>query len=338
MKVTTLGIDLAKNVFQLHGVDERGKVVLSLRVTRGRLLEVMANLPSCVVGMEACIGANYWAREFEKLGHTVKLMSPQFVKPYVKTNKNDGRDAEGICEAVSRPSMRFVPVKTVEQQDIQALHRSRSLLMKNRTALSNQIRGLLSEYGLVIAKSPGKVRRILPTLLDDEGVTLSPFARETFRDLYHQLVDLDQRLEKIEERLQRLFEAHPVCQRIAAIPGIGPLTATALLAAINNPQLFRNGRHMAAWLGLVPRQYSSGEKVALGGISKRGNCYMRTLLIHGARSVVMHIGKKKDPLSLWIRALKDRSGTAVAAVALANKNARVIWALLAHNDVYRKAA
>jgi len=336
MKTTTLGIDVAKNIFQLHGVNERGKVVVTRRVTRGKFMEVMANLPPCLVGMEACIGANYWAREFEKLGHTVKLMSPKFVRPYVKTNKNDSRDAEGICEAVSRPTMRFVPIKTIEQQDIQALHRSRTLLMKNRTALINQIRGLLLEYGVVIGKSPGKVRRILPTLLEDEATALTPFAKETFGELYDQLVDLDERLEKIDGRLERFFDVHPVCQRIAAIPGIGPLTATALVAAIHDPKLFRNGRHLAAWFGLVPRQHSSGEKVSLGGISKRGNRYLRTLLIHGARAVISHVEKKKDGLSLWIKRLKERSGTAVAAVALANKNARVIWALLAHDDVYRK--
>ena len=337
MEVSTLGIDLAKNIFQLHGVDKRGKVVLSRRVSRGKLMEVMANLPPCLLGMEACIGANYWAREFEKMGHTVKLMSAKFVRPYVKTNKNDGRDAEGICEAVSRPTMRFVPIKTIEQQDIQCLHRCRTLLVKNRTALINQIRGLLLEYGVVIGKSPGKVRRLLPALLEDEGIGLTPSSRETFRDLYAQLVDLDERVEKIGGRIERLFNAHPVCQKIAAIPGIGPLTATALVAAIDDPNVFQNGRHLAAWLGLVPRQHSSAEKVNLGRISKRGNRYVRTLLIHGARAVVTHAGKKTDGLSLWIKELKDRSGAAVATVALANKNARVVWALLAHDDVYRKA-
>src|SRR5579883_2340743 len=249
MKVTTLGIDVAKNIFQLHGVDERGRVVVTRRVTRGKLMEVMANLPSCLVGMEACIGANYWAREFEKMGHTVKLMSAKFVRPYVKTNKNDSRDAEAICEAVRRPTMRFVAIKTVEQQDLQALHRCRTLLMKNRTALINQIRGLLLEYGVVIPKSAGKVRRILPSLLEEQTAVLTPFAKETFRDLYDQLVDLDSRLERIGGRLERIFEAHPVCQRIAAIPGIGPVTATALVAAVQDPKHFRNGRHLAAWLG-----------------------------------------------------------------------------------------
>jgi len=205
MKVTILGIDVAKNIFQLHGVDERGKVVLARRVSRGKLMEVVANLPACLIGMEACIGVNYWAREFEKLGHTVKLMSAKFVRPYVKTNKNDSRDAEGISEAVSRPTMRFVPIRTVEQQDLQALHCGRTLLMKNRTALINQIRGLLLEYGVVIPKSAGKVRRILPSLLEEETAVLTPFAKETFQDLYDQLVNLDSRLEKVDGRLERIF-------------------------------------------------------------------------------------------------------------------------------------
>jgi transposase len=338
MKIITLGIDLAKSIFQLHGVDERGKVVLTRRVTRSKLMEVVANIPPCVIGMESCIGANYWGREFEKLGHEVKLMSPKFVKPYVKTNKNDRKDAEAICEAVSRPTMRFVPVKTVEQADIQALHRSRSLLIKSRTALVNQIRGLLVEYGLVIAKSRDKVQPALIRFLNEENERLTPFARETFFDLYEQLGDLDRRIEKVNGRLERLFKEHPVCRKISAVPGIGPLTATALLAAVANPMAFRNGRHMAAWLGLVPRQHSSGGKEVLRGLSKRGNRYLRTLLIHGARSVVLHAGKRKDAQGLWLSGLRDRKGTNVASVAMANKNARVIWALLAHDDVYRQVA
>lgn len=338
MRVHILGIDVAKNVFQLHGVDERGQVVLTKRVPRGRLREVVAQVAPCVIGLEACRGAHHWARQFAHLGHTVKLMSPRFVKPYVKTNKNDRQDAAGICEAVSRPSMRFVPVKTVQQQDIQAVHRSRSLLMKTRTALINQIRGLLAEYGVVIAPSPGKVRAMLPTLLEDEHEHLTPLAKETFRALYEHLLDLEQRIEQIDDRLGQLFTEHPMCQKIAAVPGIGPLTATALVAAIPAPQLFRNGRHLAAWLGLVPRQQSSGERVVLRGISKRGNRYLRTLLIHGARAVVSRAEGKRDPQSRWMSELKQRSGTAVAAVALANKNARVVWALLAHDDVYRRAA
>ena len=338
MQVTTLGIDLAKNNFQLHGVNERGKVVLTRKVTRAKLMEVVTKLPCCLIGMEACSSAHYWGREFEKLGHTVKLMSPQYVKPYVKTNKNDMRDAEGICEAVSRPTMRFVPIKTVEQEDIQGLHRSRSLLMKNRTALINQIRGLLAEYGLVIPKSAAKVRPVLIYLLGENNGRLSPFAKETFTDLYDQLVDLEKRIEKMNNRLELLFKKHPVCQKIAAVPGVGVLTATAILAAVTSPQVFQNGRHMAAWLGLVPKQHSSGGKERLGRISHHGNRYLRTLLIHGGRAVVLHADKKKDSQSIWMSNLKRRRGNNIAAVAVANKNARVIWALLAHDDVYRKAA
>jgi len=338
MQITTLGIDLAKNIFQLHGVNERGEVVLSKKVTRTKLLEVITKLPCCLIGMEACSSSNYWAREFEKLGHTVKLLGAQFVKPYVKTNKNDMRDAEAICEAVTRPTMRFVPIKTVEQEDIQGLHRSRSLLMKTRTAFINQIRGLLGEYGLIIPKSSAKVRPILIRLLDEQDARLTPFAKETFSNLYDQLVDLEERIEKIEQRLKRLFKKHPVCQKIAAVPGVGVLTATAILAAVSSPQVFKNGRHMAAWLGLVPRQHSSGGKAKLGRLSKWGDRYLRTLLIHGGRAVTRHAEKKKDAQSLWITKLRNRRGNNIAAVAIANKNARVIWALLAHDEEYRKAA
>ena len=338
MHITTLGIDLAKNVFQLHGVDARGRAVLSRRVTRQQLLDTVANLPACVIGMEACGSAQHWGRAFEQLGHTVKLMHPKYVKPYVKTNKNDGRDAEAICEAVSRPTMRFVSIKTVEQADLQAVHRTRSLFVKHRTAVINQIRGLLAEYGLVIAQSPAKVRPALVRFLDDAASGLTAFARDTFSELYEQLKDLDSRIERVTHRVECVYRAHPVCQKLAAVPGIGPLTATALVATVSRPQAFRNGRHLAAWLGLVPRQYSSGGKERLGGISKRGSRYVRTLLIHGARAVVQRAGRRTDPQGRWLCALTHRKGTNVAAVALANKNARVIWALLAHDAAYRPPA
>ena len=338
MHSTTLGIDLSKNVFQLHGVDARGHAVLSRRVKRSQLVEAVASLPPCVIGMEACGSAHHWGRAFEQLGHTVKLMHPKYVKPYVKTNKNDARDAEAICEAVSRPTMRFVSIKTVEQADLQALHRTRTLLVKHRTAVINQIRGLLAEYGLVIAQSPEKVRPTVVRFLDDAASGLTAFARETFSELYEQLRDLESRIERVTHRVERVHRAHPVCQKLAAVPGIGPLTATALVATVGRPQAFHNGRHLAAWLGLVPRQYSSGGKERLGGISKRGSRYVRTLLIHGARAVVQRAERRMDTQGRWLWALKRRKGTNVAAVALANKNARVIWALLAHDDVYRQPA
>ena len=239
MHITTLGIDLAKNVFQLHGVDARGRAVLSRRVKRSQLLQAVASLPPCVIGMEAGGSAHHWGRAFEQLGHTVKLMHPKYVKPYVKTNKNDGRDAEAICEAVSRPTMRCVSIKTVEQADLQAVHRTRSLFVKHRTAVINQIRGLLAEYGLVIGAFPGKVRPALVRFLDDAASGLTAFARETFAELYAQLTELDARIERVTHRVERVFRAHPVCQKLAAVPGIGPLTATALVATVGRPQAFQ---------------------------------------------------------------------------------------------------
>lgn len=263
MCLTILGIDLAKNVFQLHGTDARGRAVFSRRVKRSQLLDAVASLPPCVIGMEACGSAHHWGRAFEQLGHTVKLMSPKYVRPYVKTNKNDGRDAEAICEAVSRPTMRFVSIKTVEQADRQALHRTRSLFVKHRTAVINQIRGLLAGYGLVIAQSPEKVRPAVVRFLDDAESGLTAFARDTFSELYEQLKDLDSRIERVTHRVERVYRAHPVCRKLAVVPGIGPLTATALLATVGQPEAFHNGRHLAAWLGLVPRQYSSGGQGAV---------------------------------------------------------------------------
>src|SRR5215831_2999048 len=302
MKVTTLGIDLAKSIFQLHGVDGHGKVAVQKRVTRGKLLATVAQLPPCEIGMEACASAHYWAREFQKLGHTVKLMSPQFVKPYVKGNKNDSRDAEAICEAVSRPHMRFVPLKTVESQDIQAIHRLRSRLIKERTALVNQVRGLLAERGIVIAQGITRLRQQLPTIVEDLDNELTPLSREVMRELYEELVVLDERIARADRLVQRVFTESASCQKLAQVEGIGPVVATALVAAVGNAQEFANGRHLAAWLGLVPRQCSSGGKERLLGISKRGDRYLRTLLIHGARATVHRARRKTD-------ARRDRKST-----------------------------
>ncbi len=338
MKITTLGIDLAKNVFQLHGVDRNGKTVLTKRVSRTKLKEAVATLPPCLIGMEACGGAHFWARELTKLGHTVKLMSPQFVKPYVKSNKTDRNDAAAICEAVGRPSMRFVPVKTLAQQDIQMLHRVRSRLIKERTAMVNQIRGLMSEYGIVMPQSVATVRKELPFILEDVENGLTAPARASFADLLGELRMLDQRTARQDAKIKQIYAHHPLCQRLAKIPGIGPLTATALVAAVGNGKTFKNGRQMAAWLGLVPRQRASGGKQRLGGISKRGDKYLRMLLIHGARSSVYYADRKADAKSRWLHSLKTRRGTNIAAVALANKNARTAWALLAREVEYQQAA
>ena len=338
MHITTLGIDVAKNVFQLHGVDARGRAVLSRRVKRSQLLETVASLPPCVIGMEACGSAQHWGRAFEQLGHTVKLMHPKYVKPYVKTNKNDGRDAEAICEAVSRPTMRFVSIKTVEQADLQAVAPHAIALRETPDRRHQSDSGLVGRVWVGDWQSPEKVRPAVVRFLDDAASGLTAFARETFSELYEQLTELDARIERVTHRIARVYRAHPVCQKLAAVPGIGPLTATALVATVGRPQAFRNGRHLAAWLGLVPRQYSSGGKERLGGISKRGSRYVRTLLIHGARAVVQRAERRTDTQGRWLCALTHRKGTNVAAVALANKNARVIWALLAHDEAYRPPA
>lgn len=338
MKVTTLGIDLAKDVFQLHGVDSHGKTVLQKKLGRKQLPLFLAQLPPCLIGMEACSGSHYWARTFQGMGHTVRLMHAKYVKPYVKTNKNDARDAEAICEAVRRPGMRFVPVKTVEQQELSALLTVRALLVRQRTALINQIRGLLAELGIVF---PRKAERVLPKLadlLDPENSSLTPFSKETFRGLRDDLAALVDRIKAIDGKVILLAKQHPLAQRVDAVPGIGPLSAVALIALLPEASYFENSRHLSAWLGLVPRQHASGGKSALGRISKRGNRMLRTLLIHGARSVVRTADRRTDSLGEWIRKLKCTRGANKAAVALANKNARIVWALLARDVEYQKPA
>lgn len=337
MRVATVGLDLAKRVFQVHGVDEQGAVVLRRRLQRDEVAPFFANLPACRVGVEACGGAHFWARKLSRCGHTVQLMAPQFVKPYVKSNKNDANDAEAICEAVGRPHMRFVPTKSVEQQDIQCLHRVRSRLVGARTALANQVRGLLSEYGIVLPQQIHQLRRGLPSILEEDN-ELTPFTRRLMASLYDELLELDGKLAAIEEQVRAAHRASEPSQRIAEVEGIGPLTATALVAALSDGKTFRNGRQFAAWLGLVPRQYSSGGKPRLLGISKRGDPYLRTLLIHGARSVVYRAAGKQDPRSRWITDKKNRLGTSKACVAVANKNARIVWALIARKESYLRAA
>jgi transposase len=334
MNSTTIGLDIAKHVFQIHGVDAHGKIVLRKQLKRAQVLAFFANLPPCRMGLEACAGAHYWARELIKLGHDARLISPQFVKPYVKGNKNDANDAEAICEAVSRPTMRFVPVKSIEQQDIQMLHRIRSGLVKDRTAHANRIRGLLGEYGLVMGLGLAQLRRRLPELLEDAENSLTIPARQLFSDLYEKLMALDQQVTAYGDKIQVLHRSSPVSQALATIPGIGPITATALLASLGDGKAFESARQVAAWLGLVPRQDSSGGKPKLLGISKRGDVYLRTLLIHGARAVVKTAAKKDDAQSHWINDLVKRRNANIAAVAVANKNARIVWALLTRTETY----
>jgi transposase len=333
-QVSVLGIDIAKQLFHVVGMDDTGTVVWRKRLTRGALMPFIAQLPPMVIGMEACGGAHYWARRFREYGHTVKLMAPQFVKPYVKSNKHDMADAEAIAEAVTRPTMRFVPIKELAQQDFQALHRVRERLVKARTALINEIRGLLSEYGIVLPQGVTKFRHGLLPMLEQEQAKLTALGREIFRQLYEEWLILEKRLTYYNKQLETIGRTHPVCQRLLTIPGIGPLTATALVAAVNDATHFKNGRQFAAWLGLVPRQHSTGGKPRLLGISKRGDRYLRKLLVHGARATLRWIKLKSDRRSQWVRALIERRGTNRAVVALANKNARIAWVLLTTDRVY----
>lgn len=334
-ELKVLGIDLAKQSFQLHGVDASGAVVLKMKLTRNKLVEYIAQLPPCLIGMEACGGSHHWLRVFTRFGHTVRLMAPQFVKPFVKSNKNDAVDAEAICEAVQRPTMRFIPSKSLEQQDIQSLHRIRSQAVSRRTALANQIRGLLMEYGVVIPKGISYVRRQIPEVLEDASNELTFLFREMLSELYDEMVHIDERISKLENKLERLCAQNEDCQRLSTIPGVGLLTATALVAAIGNISVFKNGRELAAWLGLVPRQHSTGGRPKLLGISKRGDSYLRTLLIHGGRTVVRVADKYEDKRNQWVSNLDKRRGKNISAVAVANKNARIAWALLSHKTTYQ---
>jgi transposase len=328
MKLKRVGLDLAKNVFQVHGVDEQEQVRCRRQLRRAQVLPFFRQLPPCLIGMEACGGSHYWARELGQLGHTVKLMSPQLVKPYIGEQKNDANDAAGICEAVGRAKMRFVAVKTVAQQELQVLHRVRSALIGQRTATVNQIRGLLMEFGVVVGQRIEVLRRALPEVLEDAENGLSATMRQTFAGLRQDLVGLDARVAELDGQLARVAKNDAACVRLQTIPGLGPVSATALVGAVGDGRQFKNGRAMAAWLGLVPRQDSSGGKPRLLGISKRGDRYLRSLLIHGARAVQRTCANKTDGRSRWLQALSRRQHKNVATVALANRNARVAWALL----------
>ena len=337
MKITTIGIDLAKSEFQLHGIDSFGKLFIKKQIKRAQMAEYFVNLKPCLIGMEACGSAHHWARKLEGFGHTVKLMPPQYVKPYVKTNKNDAADAEAICEAVTRPNMHFVPIKSTEQQAILSLHRIRQGYVKARTAQANQIRGLLAEFGLEIPQGIGYIAKRVPDILEDASNELPGILRIEIQSLLEHLNELDTRADHCEKKIVAWHKQSETSKKLEAIPGIGPLTATALVASIGEAKNFKNGRQVAAWLGLVPRQHSSGGKQNLLGISKRGDIYLRTLLIHGARSVIYRSGQKENPTDRqsWLNQLTQRRNKNVAAVALANKNARIVWALLNHDRDYQ---
>ena len=333
-----IGIDLAKNFFQLHGTDFRGKAILKKRLSRTGLKQFVANLKPCLIGMEACGGANYWARLFREMGHEVRLISPQFVKPYVKSNKNDAADAEAIAEAVSRPQMRFVPIKEKHHQDIQCLHRIRQRLVRNKTALSNEIRGLLLEYGIILPQRTGPLMQALPRIIDNPNSELSEALKELFLILFEELKALKEHVKNMDSKILRIYQSREDCQRIGEIEGVGPITATAISSAVSDPSVFKNGRQFAAWLGLVPRQHSSGGKDKLLGISKRGDSYIRSLLIHGARTVLRYIENKNDRRSRWAQNVLARRGYNKTCVAIANKNARIIWAMLHTKKEYQRVA
>jgi transposase len=334
MKITTVGIDLAKNVFQVHAVDERGKAVLRKQLRRDQVGAHFANLPPCLIGMEACASAHHWGRVLQRHGHTVRLMAPQFVKPYVKSNKNDVADAEAICEAVSRPNMRFVPIKSIEQQAILSVHRVRQGFVKARTAQGNQIRGLLGEFGLVIPQGISHIFARVPALLEDASNELPLAFRQMIEQLTTHLKELDRRVKEFERQIISWHRDSELSRRLEKIPGIGPLAASALVASIADAKSFDNGRQVSAWLGLVPRQCSSGGKSTLLGMSKRGDAYLRTLLIHGARSAILS-AQRAAKLSPWLSGLLNRRHPNIAAVALANKNVRTVWALLAHDREFK---
>jgi transposase len=332
MNITTLGVDIAKNILQVHGVDHKGKKVINKAMTRKKLSEFIAKLPPCLIGMEACGGSNYWGQKFKELGHTVKLISPQFVKPYVKSNKNDMVDAEAICEAVTRPNMRFVAIKSKEQQDIQSMHKVRSRLVKEKTAIANQIRGLLLEHGITIPQGVGNIARIIPEVLENENNGLTKYGRELFADLYEQFKHASEKTEEYDRKIEILSNSIPICKLLKKLPGIGALTATAIVSTVGDINVFKNGRELSAYLGIVPKQHSSGGKQRLLGISKRGDKYVRCLLVHGARAVLCRSKNLPENKIAWLKGLVIRRGMNRAIVALANKNVRTIWAIMHKGD------
>jgi transposase len=332
-EITTIGLDLAKHVFQAHGIDAEGTTVLRKRLRRGQVLAFFSRIPRCVVGLEACATAHYWARELRALGHEVRLMPAQYVKAYIKRNKHDAADAEAICEAVQRPTMRFVPVKTAEQQATQLLHRGREQLVRQRTMLVNALRAHLAEFGMVAAQGLRNVGQLIAIVRDDGDTRLPDVARQV---LANQIEQIEAAITALERQLLTWHKSNAVSQRLASIPGIGPIIATAIATTVADPKVFRSGREFAAWLGLVPRQNSTGGKTRLGGITKRGNRYLRRLLINGASANLLRSkATKADP---WVIGLRRRRPPLVVAVALANKTARIAWAVMLRQREYQPRA
>ena len=337
MEIMRIGLDLAKNVFEVYGVDEQEQRALSKTLKRSQVMKFFARLHPCVVGIESCGSAHHWARRLRSLGHEIRVMAPQFVAPYRKSDKNDHNDAEAICEAAGRPNMRFVPVKTEEQQAVLMVHRVRSLMVGERTSLVNQIRGLLSEFGIVLPQGRCHVRSQLPSILEDAENDLPAVAREVFANQYERLCELDSKIDEYDRKIEALATADEDAKRLMALEGIGPITATAIIASVGDITTFKNGRQFAAWLGLVPRQWSTGGRARHGRITKRGDVYLRTLLIHGARAVMRYLMNKDDRKSEWVKAVRERRGFNKAAVALAAKHARILWAMLAKGSEYLPA-
>ena len=336
-EVITIGVDLAKNVFQVHGVDAEGTVVVRRQLRRRQVLAFFEKQPPCLVGMEACATAHYWAREIAALGHEVKLMPPRYVKPYVKRNKNDAADAEAICEAVTRPTMRFVAVKSVEQQSVLMLHRTRELLVRQRTMLVNATRAHMAEFGVVARTGLPQVKELLAVISDEADERIPPLARTCLEGLARQLLSLEREIVGAERRIHAWHRTNEESLRLETTPGIGPITASALASSIANPSIFKSGRSMAAWIGLVPRQNSTGGKERMGRISKQGDQYLRWLLVAGAMTVIRH-AKRRGTTDPWLANIIADKPTKVAAVALANKNARIAWVLLRHGGTYRRPA
>jgi len=332
-KVSTIGLDIAKSVFQVHGVDAAGAVLIRKRISRAKVLEYFGELPPCLVGIEACPSAHHWGRELQGLGHTVRLIPPSYVKAYLKRGKNDAVDAAAICEAMARPDMRFVPVKSADDQAVLMLHKSRELLIKQRTMSVNALRGHLAEFGLVVAKGIGRVDELLA--LAQADARLPQIAKATVTELAQHLEGLDQSIDAIDDDIARAHRKNPKSCLIDQVPGIGTLIASVVAASAPDPGVFKSGRDFAAWLGLTPRQHSSGGKEKLGAITKQGNRYIRKMLVVGATSVLRVVGKRKGALADWINALRARKPERLAAVALANKLARICWAIMTTGESFR---
>ena len=338
MEITTIGLDLAKSVFQLHAVDAKGTVVWRKKLRRPALLDTLAKIPSCLIGMEACATAHYWAREIAALGHQVRLMPPSYVKAYLRRQKNDAADAEAICEAVRRPTMRFVPVKSAERQAVLVLHRSRELLVRQRTMLINAIRGHCGEFGLIAAQCASGARNLIERIAQTDSSILPDIARSVVMLMAEQLHALVTQIQTLNRRVLAWHRQNQDSQRLATIPGVGVISATALAVSVTDPAQFRSGREFAASLGLVPRQNSSGGKDKLGRISKMGDRYLRKLLVVGATSVVRRARTSEAPAAGWVRSLLERKPARLVTVAMANKTARIIWAVLARGETYRSPA